>query len=431
MTHAVSWMLLVSVSSAAAFGQVISNDSGEDHFSIGVGIGGPITTSRGSDSPSSERGPANFEGVLARADRETLSVELQDQRFIRFQINDKTQYVPSGSEQRLSAFHIGDFVSVKADVKGDGYYVARRVRYLRKPTPAEQAEILQSPEMNYRVDDNLIGDAREDNALETRKLSLVAKPAAIALGGKATASTDGDDLIATLRATVNETFEGLPNFRAKEITSMFHSTSKNIKWVPNGVLSAEIAYEGDRESYTEIQLNGKRPANAPVRANSEYMRSFHNAWSTGDFEGIAHCVFAGLDDADFQKTNTERHPDGDLAVYEFTGGRASTCVAVRSASQVAYPSYRGSLKVNLATKRLTHIELEATGLPPAFPLDRAERSVDFALVRIGAADYLLPTTAYWFGCYHNSYSCFLNRVDFRDYRRFSSDSVIRFAGGSE
>lgn len=430
--NAVKWLLLLSVSSAAAFGQVTSDDSGNDHFSFGVGIGGPIRTSQSSDSQSSDHGPVNFEGVLARADREILSIELRDTRIIRFQIDDKTQYTRDGSDERLSAFHVGDFVEVRADVKNDGYFVARTVHYMRKPTSAEQAEVLQSPEMNYRADDNVIGDAAEDNALETRKLSLVSKPPAIiALGGKATASASADDLIPVLRVTVNENFEGLPNFRAKEITSMFHSTSKNIKWVPNGVLAAEIAYEGDRESYSDIQLNGKRPTNAPARASSEYMRSFHNAWSTGDFEGIAHCVFAGLDDADFRKTETEHHPDGDLAVFEFSGGRASTCVAVRSASQVAYPSYRGSLKVNIATKQLVHIELEATGLPAAFPLDRAERSVDFGLVRIGAAEYLLPTTAFWFGCYHNSYSCFLNRVDFRDYRRFSSDSVIRFAGGSE
>lgn len=431
MTRAVSWVFLLSLASAA-LGQVISDDSGDNHLSLGVGVGGPIRTSRSSDSPSSQHGRVTFEGVLARADRETLSIELHDERVIRFQITEKTQYTPEGSDQSLSAFHIGDFVEVRADVKPDGYYVARMVRYIRKPTLAEQAEVLQSPEMNYRVEDNVIGDAPEDNPLETRKLSLVSKPAPlIALPGKATDPNGGDDLIASLRAVVNENFDSLPNFRAKEITSMFHSTSKSIKWVPNGVLSAEIAYEGDRESYSDIQLDGKHPADAPLRATPEYMRSFHNAWSTGDFEGIAHCVFAGLADTDFRRTGIEHQPDGDFAVYEFTGGRASTCVAVRSASQVAYPSYRGSLKVNIATKQLTHIELEATGLPSAFPLDRAERSVDFGLVRIGAADYLLPATAYWFGCYRNSYSCFLNRVDFRDYRRFSSDSVIRFAGGSE
>ena len=140
--------------------------------------------------------------------------------------------------------------------------------------------------------------------------------------------------------------------------------------------------------------------------------------------------FHGLADSEFHRTGTEHADGGDLAVYEFTGGRASTCVAVRAESQVAYPSYRGSLKVKLGTEEVVHAELEATEMPKGFPLDRAERSVDFSRVRIGAEEYLMPTTGYWFGCYRNTYSCFMNRVDFRDYRHFSSDSVVKFAGGN-
>jgi hypothetical protein len=191
-----------------------------------------------------------------------------------------------------------------------------------------------------------------------------------------------------------------------------------------------VAYEGDRELYTDIQVNGKRPATAPATGDAEYMRSFNNAWSTGDFETISHCVFSGLEDSDFHKAATERDAEGELAVYEFSGGRASTCIAVRSESQIAYSSYKGSLKVRTQTKDVVHVELEAIDMPTGFPLDRAERSVDFGVVRVGAEQYLLPTTGYWFGCYRNSYYCFLNRVDFRDYRRFKSDSIVRFDAGN-
>jgi hypothetical protein len=267
----------------------------------------------------------------------------------------------------------------------------------------------------------------------------VAKPKAIAESAvdaapslKHTPAHEGleDDLIASIRRRVNDAFERLPNFRAKLVTSMFHSTTKKVKWVPNGVIAAEVAYEGDRELYTDIQVNGKRPATAPATGDAEYMRSFNNAWSTGDFETISHCVFSGLEDSDFHKAATERDAEGELAVYEFSGGRASTCIAVRSESQIAYSSYKGSLKVRTQTKDVVHVELEAIDMPTGFPLDRAERSVDFGVVRVGAEQYLLPTTGYWFGCYRNSYYCFLNRVDFRDYRRFKSDSIVRFDAGN-
>jgi hypothetical protein len=277
----------------------------------------------------------------------------------------------------------------------------------------------------------VIDSATVDPEQDARKLSLVAKPRAILASiDDRSPEAVGDDLIPAIRRRVNEAFGRLPNFRAKEVTSMFHSTSKKVKCVPNGVIETEVAYEGDHESYSEIQVDGKRPSNAPTTADAEYMRSFNNAWSTGDFESIAHCVFSGLEDSDFHKAVAEHSDDGHLAVYEFAGGRASTCVAVRSASQVVYPSYRGSLKVKPQSEEVIHVELEAVEMPKGFPLDRAERSVDFGRVQIGTEQYLLPTTGYWFGCYRNSYSCFLNRVDFRNYRRFSSDSVVRFSAGN-
>jgi hypothetical protein len=434
MTRAAIGMFLAVVAVAEAPAQVTSDRSTDraqpsDGFTLTMGMGTFSSTSHK---------PVRFEGLLARSDGTTLSIELPDQRVMRFRLDAKTRYLPDDASGRLAGFRIADVVEVKAEDAERGYLLARSVAFTRRPSAEEQAEVLQSPEVNYRHEQNLIGSASIDPAQDTRKLSLVAKPEAIPttaeLAPPPSQSADpgslADQLIASIRRRVDGAFERLPNFRAKLVTSMFHSTSKNVKWVPNGVIATEVAYEGADEQYSDIQVNGKRPTTAPATADSEYMRSFNNAWSTGDFETISHCVFAGLQDSDFHKVDTERDAGGELAVYEFAGGRASTCVAVRSESQVAYPAYKGSLKVRTATGDVVHVELEATNMPLGFPLDRAERSVDFGVVRIGAEQFLLPTTGYWFGCYRNSYSCFLNRLDFRDYRHFESNSNLRFAAGN-
>jgi hypothetical protein len=436
MARSAIWIFLAMASGLALSAQVTS-DHGSDESPVSgatVTLGGLSTTPSGPSAGSSRgsRGAFNFEGVLARSDGQTLSIELADERVMRFQLNQRTRYVPDGQPGSLSAFRITDVVSVEAVEESKGHFLARTVRFVRKPSPAEQADVFQSPEMNYRPEDNVIGNAPVDTGQDSRKLSLVAKPAAILepAGDKPAPGTAGDNLIPTIRGRVNEAFGRLPNFRARLVTSMFHSTTKKVKWVPNGVIAAEVAYEGNQESYSEILVDGKHPASAPAIGDSEYMRSFNNAWSEGDFESIAHCVFAGLEDSDFHKAGTEHSDNGDLVVYEFAGNRASTCVAVRSESQVAYPSYRGSLTVKPQTEEVVHLELEATDVPKGFPLDRAERSVDFAMVQIGTEKYLMPATGYWFGCYRNSYACFLNRVDFREYRRFSSDSTVRFSAGN-
>jgi len=429
MTRTVTWIFLAMLSGLVAFAQEVADSS--TNATSGVTING-LPLAPGAPAAGSPGTAVKFEGVLARSDGDTLSIELADGRVIRFQLNEHTRYVPEEPSGRLAAFRISDIVSVEAATASRGYFLAGSVRFIRKASAAEQADVLQCPEVNFRVEENVIENATLDPKQDSRKLNLMAKPAPIleSSGAPRTPDAVGDDLIPSIRRRVNEAFERLPNFRARQVTSMFHSTNKKVKWVPNGVIAAEVAYEGEREIYSEIQVDGKRPANAPLTGDVDYMRSFNNAWSTGDFETLAHCVFDGLEDSDFHKTGTEHGDAGDLAIYEFAGGRASTCVAVLSQSQIAYPSYRGSFKVKPQTQEVVHIELEATDIPKAFPLDRAERSADFGVVQIGKEQYLLPTTGYWFGCYRNSYSCFLNRVDFHNYRHFTSDSVLKFAAGN-
>jgi hypothetical protein len=281
----------------------------------------PLDQTRSSDG--SRRKLVSFEGLLARSDGDTLSIELADQRVMRFKVDTKTRYLPEDASGRLAAFRVTDVVEVKADMAEKGYSLARSVRFVRRPTADEETEILQSPEVNYRQEDSVLASAPLDPARDTRKLSLVAKPNPISRiaelpspNSKSAAGAGAEgDLIASIRLRVDEAFERLPNFRAKLVTSMFHSTTKQVKWVPNGVIAAEVAYEGGREQYSEIQVNGKRPSSAPITGDAEYMRSFNNAWSTGDFETISHCVFSGLDDPDFHKARIERDADGELAIY--------------------------------------------------------------------------------------------------------------------
>jgi len=430
--------VVVLAVATALFAQVSSQEPADGISpSAGISIGGfgsfGIPNNSSADFGSHKM--VRFVGWLARADRQTLSIELKDRRVIRFLWDAKTRYLRDNATEPLASFRTADLVDVKADAGERGDLLARAVTFVRRPTPEEETEVLQSPEVTYRSEENVIESANIDPTRDSRKLGLVAKPEAIRIAAQLGASGDkpgsGDeDLIASIRNRVNTLFEGLPNFRAKLATSMFHSTSKDVKWVPNGVITAEIAYEGQGEQYSEILVNGKRPTTAPAIADAEYMRSFNNAWSTGDFETISHCVFTGLQDSDFRRAGTERDADGELAVYEFAGARASTCVAVRSQAQVAYPSYRGSLKARIKTGDVVHVELEATDVPAGFPLDRAERSVDFGPVDIAGEQFLLPKTGYWFGCYRNSYYCFLNRMDFHEYRHFRSDSNLRFGAGN-
>ena len=83
-------------------------------------------------SPGWPSGPprscVSLEGLLARSDGETLSVELPDQRVFRFRLDDQTRYKPEGPAEKLTAFHVADVVAVDAEVDSKGFRARRSIR---------------------------------------------------------------------------------------------------------------------------------------------------------------------------------------------------------------------------------------------------------------------------------------------------------------
>jgi hypothetical protein len=68
-------------------------------------FGGCFTLGVASEQPFGfSRGVVKFEGLLARADGETLSIELLDERVTRFQLNDRTRSTADGTPGCVSHY---------------------------------------------------------------------------------------------------------------------------------------------------------------------------------------------------------------------------------------------------------------------------------------------------------------------------------------
>src|SRR5258708_3972254 len=133
-------------------------------------------------SPVSERMPASpawpfgpprshvsFEGILARSDGQTLSIELHDQRIIRFQLDDRTRYKPNGMPESLTTFHVTDVIAVESEVDGKGDLVAHSVGFIRRASPEEQAEIFRNPEIMHRWGENELCSTSMDSSGDDRR----------------------------------------------------------------------------------------------------------------------------------------------------------------------------------------------------------------------------------------------------------------------
>ena len=76
------------------------------------------------------------------------------------------------------------------------------------------------------------------------------------------------------------------------------------------------------------------------------------------------------------------------------------------------------------TARVLRIELDASNLPPDFPVDTVESAVDYSYVTIGGTSFLLPVHAESLGCYRGANGCSHNVINFRNYHEFTSEIKI-------
>ena len=65
-------------------------------------------------------------------------------------------------------------------------------------------------------------------------------------------------------------------------------------------------------------------------------------------------------------------------------------------------------------------------LPNNFPFSRAEATLSYAFIEIDHHMYLLPANAEDIGCMSGSGSCTRNTIEFRNYRKFTTNSRVKF-----
>ena len=65
-------------------------------------------------------------------------------------------------------------------------------------------------------------------------------------------------------------------------------------------------------------------------------------------------------------------------------------------------------------------------MPKEFELDTVECAVDYDFVTIGDNRFLLPVHSEILSCERRNGYCSRNVIDFRDYRKFTADSSIKF-----
>jgi hypothetical protein len=249
---------------------------------------------------------------------------------------------------------------------------------------------------------------------ETREMASAA-PRAAASAAPVIPDTAEDPLLARARESVNDFTEVLPNYMAKQVTTRFVGNGKADRWQPQDNFTADLVYQDGKESYTNVMLNGKA-AKGKIEQTG--------AWSRGEFGTTLRDIFSPATNATFRPRGNATIANRKAKYYDFSVEQENSHWQIGVPGQTYFPSYRGSLWIDVETARVLRVEMQGRRIPETFPVDTVETAIDFDFVKIGGGSYLVPVHSEALSCLRTSNTCSKNVIDFRNYRKFGAQSEL-------
>jgi hypothetical protein len=223
-------------------------------------------------------------------------------------------------------------------------------------------------------------------------------------------------LIEKARDAAGTFLSSLPNYLVQEYTTRYVSDSHPVSWKAQDVVSADVVYEDRKERYEKVAINGK-PTKKPEETG---------AWSTGEFGTILEDLFSPATAAKFKFARNSTAQRREAAMYDFTVERPRSHWTIQAPGQLTRPAYKGSVWVDKETARVLRIEMQAVDIPKEFPEDTVEAALDYDFVSLGTQKFLLPVRGEVLSCQRGSSVCGRNVIEFRNYKKFTGESNIKF-----
>ncbi len=388
-----------------------------------------INRPRRVEGPPDQAPPSHtIRGTLRTMDEKSMVVEGADQRIITVSFTEKTFFVQAGRGIARSEFQAGDSLEIEALQDRESRYQAMIVKLLGRGQARAPADPATQPRAAAKA--ATVGDDEGPPVL--RRGAPPARPSRPVLVDKtaeapvpapvperpAPPANPRMALLEQAREAAGSFIESLPNYLCQQVTTRSVARVRD-RWEAVDVVTANVVYENKQESYRDIKVNGK-----PVGKNM--MEIGGGATSTGEFGTILIGLFHPGTRTDFQFSKNTTASGRAAADYDFSVARENSTWHISVPGQEIVPAYRGAVWIDKETARVLRIEMEAAGIPKAFPMDHVETAVDYAPVRLETQTYLLPVHAENLMCERDSSICSKNVIDFRNYRKFGADSKITF-----
>ncbi|MCL4853454.1 MAG: hypothetical protein KJZ78_19035 [Bryobacteraceae bacterium] len=226
-----------------------------------------------------------------------------------------------------------------------------------------------------------------------------------------------EKLINDTRNYAMEYVKRLPDFICTQVTRRYVDPTGLEFWQRADVVTARLTYFEQKEDYKVVLVNNT--------ATDTGFEKLGGATSTGEFGSMLREVFDPKTDTAFrwERWATLRGRRMHVLAYQVAKRHSEWNIRFEKVEEIT-PGYRGLVYVDRDTGSVMRITLEAVDIPPSFPIQQASQTLDYDLIDISGANFVLPLKSVM----RMRHGRFLvkNETEFRMYRKFGAEAVITF-----
>ena len=234
-------------------------------------------------------------------------------------------------------------------------------------------------------------------------------------------------IIRRLRDYASNYTHSLPDFICTQVTRRYLAAApggrydsmarQDSSWQLQDTLTMRLSYFEQKEDYKLILVNDA--------VTQQDYRKLGGATSTGEFGSMLKEIFARETAAHFEWDHwaTLRGRRAMAFAYEVAQEHAHWALEYEQKLHL-FPAYSGLIYVDRDTRDVLRVTLMAQEIPPSFPIQQAETILDYDYQTLSDHRFLLPLKAE--NRMRSSDVLTRNDVEFRLYRKFSSESEIRY-----
>lgn len=254
-----------------------------------------------------------------------------------------------------------------------------------------------------------------------------ANPAASQLPG----AKESTELLSKAREAALAAVEAMPDFVVKQMIQRGDAFAGTNNFRNRDRLVVAVSYRSPdadgaqgAEEYRVLSVNGVQQAAPQVKGSYEEVGGTS---STGEFVTVLATIFKPENETKFESIDTDVIRGRRAVLYNFEIKKD------KSPQQIGVAGYgstvsgmKGKIWIDRENSRVLRVESSATGIPEDFPVQAANRTIDYDWVTIADEKYLLPslsdvrlTSRYGRQMYETR-----NVIRFKEYQKYGSEVRI-------